>query len=200
MARQRVRAVAAREREVLDAAAGVFHQHGYAAASIQHIADALGMRKGSLYHYIDAKEDLLFGILDAVHADVGVILADVRVLRDLTPLERLDEYVRRQVLFASPRRELMTIYFRDLDQLSPGRREALQRQRREHERFVRDVIARGQQAGEVVDGDPRLLANLVFGTMMWIHRWYRDGRGVEPAEVAEQCRAFVHRGVARRDR
>ena len=52
-----------REREVLDVAARLFHERGYADTSVQDIADELGILKGSLYHYIEVKEDLLFRLL-----------------------------------------------------------------------------------------------------------------------------------------
>src|SRR5680860_816646 len=39
-----------REREIIDAAAEVFHEKGYAGASIQDVADAVGILKGSLYY------------------------------------------------------------------------------------------------------------------------------------------------------
>ena len=44
-----------------------FHEKGYEATSIQDIADAVGILKGSLYYYITSKEDLLFEILEDVH-------------------------------------------------------------------------------------------------------------------------------------
>ena len=56
-----------RRQEILEAAAGVFHAKGYKATSIQDIADAVGILKGSLYYYITSKEDLLFEILEDVH-------------------------------------------------------------------------------------------------------------------------------------
>src|SRR4051812_27611291 len=83
-----------RDQEVLDAAAKVFHTRGYADASVQDIADELGILKGSLYHYIDSKEDLLFRLLDETHDDVQKNLDEVAALPDLTPLERLREYTR----------------------------------------------------------------------------------------------------------
>src|SRR4051812_25001793 len=49
-----------REAEVIDAAVEVFFEKGYSAASIQDVADRVGVLKGSLYYYIDSKEDLLF--------------------------------------------------------------------------------------------------------------------------------------------
>jgi DNA-binding transcriptional regulator YbjK len=53
-----------RSDEILQAAIEIFHQKGYAAASIQDVADTVGVLKGSLYHYIDSKEDLLARIFE----------------------------------------------------------------------------------------------------------------------------------------
>ena len=64
-----VRVTSARLREIYDAAARVFSEKGYDGASIQDVADAVGILKGSLYYYIDTKQDLLFGIIDEVHRD-----------------------------------------------------------------------------------------------------------------------------------
>jgi hypothetical protein len=44
-----------RRQELIDAAARIFHEKGYEAASIQDIADALGILKGSIYYYIDSR-------------------------------------------------------------------------------------------------------------------------------------------------
>ena len=49
----------ARLREVLDVAACLFHEKGYRSTSLTDIANALGMNKASLYHYVRSKEDLV---------------------------------------------------------------------------------------------------------------------------------------------
>jgi AcrR family transcriptional regulator len=51
--------------EILDAAAELFTEHGYANTSTRGIADAVGMRQASLYHHFATKDD----ILDALMAD-----------------------------------------------------------------------------------------------------------------------------------
>lgn len=48
-----------RRGEILDAAAAVFAEKGYYAATIQDIADRLGMRAGSLYYHLESKEEAL---------------------------------------------------------------------------------------------------------------------------------------------
>jgi AcrR family transcriptional regulator len=53
-----------RER-VLTAAERLFHERGYAAVSMQDLAEALGMRKASLYHYApEGKEQLFVDVME----------------------------------------------------------------------------------------------------------------------------------------
>ena len=185
-----------RDQEVLDAAAKVFHTRGYADASVQHIADELGILKGSLYHYIDSKEDLLFRILDETHDEVQAILEEVATMDASAPLIRLREYTRRQVEYTSKNLAKMAIYYHDADQLSEERRRELYRKRRVHEKFVSDLILEAQKRGEAnAELDPKIVANCLFGSMIWVYRWYKPGGKLKPADLADTCAEFVLRGV-----
>jgi AcrR family transcriptional regulator len=50
-------------RRILDEAAALFLERGYAATSLRHIAAAAGMKAGSLYYHFSSKEALLEAIL-----------------------------------------------------------------------------------------------------------------------------------------
>ena len=52
--------------EIIAAAAKVFQTKGYHAATVQDIADAVGILKGSLYHHVKSKEDLLYLIVNGI--------------------------------------------------------------------------------------------------------------------------------------
>lgn len=52
-----------RER-LLDQAAGLFLQHGYAETSLRHIAAAAGMQPASVYYHFASKDDLFIAILE----------------------------------------------------------------------------------------------------------------------------------------
>src|SRR5262250_1258901 len=52
-----------RRDQIFQAAIDLFAAKGYHATSMQDIADALGIQRGSLYHHIESKEDLLFEIM-----------------------------------------------------------------------------------------------------------------------------------------
>jgi AcrR family transcriptional regulator len=43
-----------RQQEIIDGAARVFRAKGYDGTSMDDIADAVGLLKGSLYHYINS--------------------------------------------------------------------------------------------------------------------------------------------------
>lgn len=184
-----------RDREVLKAAEKIFYTRGYAGASVQDIADELGILKGSIYHYIDSKEDLLFQLLTETSNDVEVILEEVQV-EDLPPLDLLREYTRRQVEYTCRNIASVAVYYRDADRLSTKRRREVFDQRRTHERFVTDLITKAQANGEASgDIDPSLAMNALFGSMIWVYRWYRPGGRMKPPEIAGGCADFVLRGV-----
>ena len=153
-----------RDAEVLAAATKVFYEKSYADSSVQDVADELGILKGSLYHYIKTKEDLLDWLVQDVHDDVEEIVAEVQAVPDLDPLDRLALYVRKQVLYNARSLPRITVYHHDADQLSPDRRHALRLRQRASEQVVTDLITEAQARGEVpASGDPKVLAAYLGG-------------------------------------
>lgn len=177
-------------------AARLFHERGYADTSVQDIADELGILKGSLYHYIQVKEDLLFRLLEGLHDDVQAVLEEVAAVEGLTPLQRLSQYVRAQVLFDLENLSRVAVYYNDYERLSPDRQHAIVARRRLHERWVAELIEEAQREG---DADPSLdaplLSNFIHGAVIWTYRWFRPRGRVGRERVADTCAAFVLRGV-----
>ena len=50
--------------DILQAAAQIFREKGYHAASMQDIAEAVELQKGSLYHHVSSKQGILLALLD----------------------------------------------------------------------------------------------------------------------------------------
>jgi AcrR family transcriptional regulator len=184
-----------REREIIDTAAEIFHRQGYADTSVQDVADAVGILKGSLYYYIDSKEDLLFHVLLEVHDDAKGILDDVGAL-DAPPLVRLHEYIRRHIEYNARNLSKIGVYYHDFGLLTADRRDVIVKQRRMYEDFVVSLIVEAQEAGEV-DGslNPRLVANAVFGMVNWIYTWFKPGGGAGPEYLGELYAKLVISGI-----
>ena len=185
-----------RDEEVVAAAAKVFYERGYSSATVQDIADELGILKGSLYHYIKTKEDLLFRLFEQVHKEVEGILEEVLAIEGINPLERISVYVHRIVVHNLNDLQRISIYYHELDRLTEERRKSVIAWRRRHDRFLRDLIQQAQDEG-LADAsvEAGLLANCVFATVIWPYRWFQPGRGDTPESIADTCTAFVTRGV-----
>jgi AcrR family transcriptional regulator len=189
------RKIRRREPEVLETAARIFHERGYADSTIQDVADALGILKGSLYYYIDSKEDLLFRLLEQVHDEVDELLEQI-ISRDALPMERLALYARKLMEYNLRNLVKITVYYHDVDQLSETRRKLIYARRRVHEEFVTELIREAQESGAADPTQPpRLLANSVFGVLIWVYRWYRPRGPFRPEAVVDSVVSFVLGGL-----
>ena len=185
-----------RDAEVLAAAAEVFYERGYADATVQDVARALGILKGSLYHYIETKEDLLYRLLEQVHGEVQQVLDEVAAIKGLSPLERIGLYVRRQVHYNLDNLERISVYYHDIDHLSESRRAEIIAKRRDHNHFISGLVRAAQQRGEVDPTvSPSLTSNCIFGTIIWPYRWYRPDGRIQRDEIADVCARYAIGGL-----
>ena len=188
-----------RDAEVLETAAQVFARRGYAAATVQDVADELGILKGSIYYYIKTKEDLLFRVLSAVHDDVDALLDEVAASDSSGPLDRLGQYIRVQMTYNLRNLVRISVYYNDVDQLSDERRKEILKRRKVHEDFVMGLVLEGQRQGLIDDTrDARLLTYSVFATIIWPYRWFKPRSRMKIEDVVENCVTFALGGLAAR--
>lgn len=182
--------------EVFATAVEIFNERGYAATSVEDVAAAVGILKGSLYYYIDSKEDLLYKIVSEVHEDALNIIDGVSARTDLAARERLALYVRNQARYNAVNVLRVAVYYRDVDQLSEGRLKEIRTRQRKHFRVLVDLIREAQESGQIAtDMDPTLAAHSVLSTMIWPYTWFRPNGKVRPDELAEFCVGFVLAGL-----
>jgi AcrR family transcriptional regulator len=184
-----------REREIIDVAARIFHKQGYADTSVQDVADAVGILKGSLYYYIDSKEDLLFRVLEEVHEDAQSILDQVEAM-DAPPLERLAEYLRKHVAYNTGNLTKVAVYYHDFSLLSAERRKTIIEQRHKFERFVVGLIKEAQEEGTVSEAvDAKLAAYSALGMANWVYTWYSPRGKTSTSELANVIAELIRGGL-----
>lgn len=184
-----------RERAITAAAAEVFHRRGYADTSVQDVADAVGILKGSLYYYIDSKDDLLFRVLSEVHEDARSIVDEVDAL-DAGPLEKLYGYIRRHLEYNAENLAKMAVYYHDFELLEPERRKEIREQRALYERFVTGLIKEGQAEGEIDTSiDAKVASYFIFGALNWIYTWFDPAGRVPPDELGYLAAEMIVKGL-----
>jgi len=184
-----------REREIVDAAAEIFRRRGYAETSVQDVADAVGILKGSLYYYIDSKEDLLYRVLIEVHDDARGIVDEVAQM-DAPPLERLHAYIRRHVEHNTRNLTKIAVFYHDFNLLTEERRTEIVEHRKLYEDFVEGLIREAQKAGEVDKSlDPKISAYFILGGVNWVYTWFRPRGRLGSEELGELYAELSIRGL-----
>ena len=182
--------------EIVDAAGEVFDEKGYAAARIEDIAARVGLLKGSLYYYIDSKEDLLFAIVDGNHSRGIVVIEEGAALESADPPTRLGAFIERWIGILSANPGYAAIAERDLRRLSPERQAIVMDKRARIHGFVRDIVEAGIAEGCFEPGiDPGVTTNNLFDMLNGISQWFHPSRPLTYEELAEHVRRFVLRGL-----
>lgn len=186
-----------RHEQLYEAAGKLFYEKGYAGTSLQDLADAVGLQKGSLYHYIDSKEDLLFGIMQYSHQFFTELVVADGVATG-SPTERLQELLHRHAKFAVENFHTQSVFYHERDRLSPERRQTVLAIRDEYEHLLRALVAEGQRAGEFIDDlDPKLAVFGMLGIINWINSWYRPGGSLSAEAIADAFSAMAVRSISR---
>ena len=184
-----------RRQEVMDVAARIFNDKGYEATSIQEIAEEVGILKGSLYYYIDTKEDLLFGVIqEAYDAALGVI--EELDERDGSALEMIEALVRRHAEVFAATRLQSSVFFREFRALSEERQKTIREAADVYNRFVVAQIRRGQRSGEIKpEINARLAAIGIIGMMNSMAFWYRPDGAATAAQIGKEFSQLVIGGL-----
>jgi AcrR family transcriptional regulator len=174
--------------QLRDAAVRIFAAKGYSAASVQEVADAVGIRKPSVYKHFASKEQLLLAALELGHHHREAVITEIDSL-DAEPIERLREYLRRYVVRSLENAELTAVFSREWSTLSDPNRAADLRRRRTHRHFLRDLVVACQEAGAADPGlDARYAATYLRGAVNAAPEWYHPD-GPDPVEVVARASA-----------
>ena len=182
--------------ELIEVATQVFYEKGYDGASLQDIADRLGMLKGSLYYYIQSKEDLLFEVISAVHKQ-GLAVIRSRAAAPGDPLQRLAHVIVGHVEHTCRNLVATAVFLHELSALPPERRVEVLGSEHAYQGVFRHLIELAQKDGLArADLDPRLAALSVLGSTNWVYRWFRPGGEFSAEQIAAELADMAIRGIA----
>jgi len=168
--------VAQRRQQIIEAAVPLFVLNGFHKTTTRQIAKAAGFSIGSMYEYVNSKEDILYLVCLAIHDEVerGVEKA---LSRQSTGKAALEELVREFFQVCHRMRDQIQLMYQVTKSLpSQWKRRVLENEIR----ITRLVVAALEQIANT-DGtqslsEPvcHLIANniTIFGHMWTFRRWY----------------------------
>ena len=184
-----------REEEILAAAARIFREKGYHGASVRDIAESVGLLKGSLYHYIRSKEELLARLFEGALEDTIQELEKIAA-RDAAPPVRLREMVKAYVGAVTENLDAVSLYLREWRALPAPQLARVRARRRTMRTLFEDVIADGVRAGEFAVVDAKVAALAILGMCNWTYEWYRPRGRLRAPDLADELAERALRSVS----
>ncbi len=182
-------------RSVLDAAARLFADRGYGSTNLQDIADALGMRRPSLYYYFSSKEKLLEALLEEVTYAIERQSTQIADQADLEPEEALRLVIRIHALWLLEHGTEFRVIDRSDSELSDALRDRHQISKRRILDNVTKIIARGVQSSRFRSVDPQVAAFAVIGMCSWTAWWFKPDGRLTADMVADTIAGMAARSV-----
>ncbi len=170
MARPRAATYDDQRAHILAAAAALFAQRGYLAASMNQVAVASGVSKATLYHYFTDKAELLADIARGHVARLEALVSDVQKA-NLPPDEHLRELIARFMKAYAGAQHEHRVLTEDVKFLGESARFAVEDGQRRVVRAYAEAVAAVRPDLLPVLHKP--LAMLLFGMINWTFTWLR---------------------------
>ncbi len=170
--------------EIARAAIQLFDEKGYHATSVQDIADAVGLQKGSLYHYIENKEELLLRIASQ---SINGFNHELEIIRNRkTPArDRLIQAIHHHFNIVTGDIQMTTVLLREAFLLSDEQHGIIKKATDRYLDLWVDIIKEGMDNQEFRSGDARLTALSILGSCNWVYRWYDEHGARTPQQIAD---------------
>jgi AcrR family transcriptional regulator len=182
-----------RAKAILDAAAKVFSEKGYHAASMRDIASEAGSSLAGMYYYYPSKEDMLFSIQSYCFA--ALIQGLNERLEGLEkPEQRLAAFVHNHLEFFTANVRAMRVLSHESESLQGAYSETILEMKREYFHLLGTILSAVMDR-DVSDAELRQTVLSIFGMVNWIYTWYDPQRDGTPAQLGDRMFELIHSGL-----
>lgn len=171
---------------IVEAAADVFREKGYASGSLDDVAAALDIRKATLYYYVASKAKLLEMIFERALTTSRRKIDSLAEISD--PRERLRALIRHQVELVSSDRSHFAVFFDHLSvsDRSDAKSPRLRALEKEYMESFQRVVEYAVAAGVIADVPPKYAVQAIIGMTCWTYKWF-DPRRHSTEAMVDTC-------------
>jgi len=179
-------------RLILDTAARLLRSGGYHQTTLREVAEAVGIRKASLYYHFASKEEIVEAVANDgvrfVHDAVSQALEDTA---DAPPRKRLEAAVAVHLTALHGHGDYTSASIKAFSFGAIPAPESVRRVRRAYEEVWRGLIAEMQAAGVLSpERSAETLRYFLLGALNGSIDWQRPGR-FDAAELAREFTALI---------
>lgn len=171
---------------VLDTAAALFWEKGFAATTTREIAAAVGIQQASLYYHVASKESLLYQLCVS---SMEQLLADVQSAVDphREPIERLRALIRAHLTALLKHQVRHVTMLTELRALSKRHHAEVLALRKRYANLVRSIIEEGQAAARIrTDIPAKYLYLALLNVLNRAVIWFRTDQLLTADQLADE--------------
>ena len=185
-----------KQSEIFAAAVRIFERKGYHAASMQDLADAVGMQKASLYYYISSKEDLLLAVCERGTDALTEQLTELSAA-PLSPTEKLRRAIEAHLLALCEQLELFKVYLREQKFYNGRQKTRVRAEGERHATLLEAILEEGVRAGEFRAINIKMTTYAIIGMCNWLYQWYSPDGPLTPREIANIFSDLIIQGLSK---
>jgi AcrR family transcriptional regulator len=183
-----------RKQGIVETAAALFAERGFNGASVADIAQRGKISKSLIYHYYEAKEDILYDVMIS-HVRALEAAAREAIAGEDRPERKLRELAHRFMALYVGAADRHKVLLNDLGWLPKARRAEIVAVQRGLIDIVQKLLVEIEPGLKRRSGAAFAAAMLFFGQINWTHTWF-DPRGpVSAGALAEMAVDLTLSGV-----
>lgn len=186
MARTQAADYDAKREAITGAAAKLFAEKGFAAASVSDLAERCAVSKSLIYHYYASKEAILFDVMNE-HIDDLLSVIEARADKANDPAKEIHDLTKELLQHYVGAAERQKVLLYELASLPAEHQTEIRSKQRKIIAYVEKLLSAAMP--ELAKDKARLSAKtmLFFGMLNWTHTWFKPKGGVTRDELAEMA-------------
>lgn len=181
-----------RREQILKIASELFSQKSYHDVTVDEIAAAVGVAKGTIYLYFPSKERLYLEILEDSFEAIESLLEKEIAKSDSAPL-KLKKVLRLIFEFYQMNLDVLRILSRDETHLIREHFQFTERWRLRRIKLYEKILERGQREGSFRRINTKLVAIIIFGLVRSVMFFYKIDRSA--SEISDDVFSVISEGI-----
>ncbi len=186
-----------RKEQIIDAAASLFKQKGYASTSMRDLATELGIEAASIYHHIKSKEELLEGICFDM---ANKFISNAKEVNDIyfNAEEKLRMAIQLHIETITQNQNQSAVFLSEWRNLSEPKLTLFKQLRQQYENQFTIILMDGENEDIFDHIDKKFAVLSILSTINFVNEWYNPAGKMNAKQIAEKLSNFIMGGLRKR--
>lgn len=189
-----IRKKASKKGLILQKAAAMFRQRGFAATSMRDLAEVVGIEAASLYNHISSKNEILEAICFEMANHFNTHMDQIEATRQ-SALSALEAVLRFHIKQMVDNYEQVYVSDREWKHLQEPYLSNFQTQRRTYRKRIAHLIDTGIQKKEILPIDSATAVLIMLHAISGIESWHRSKKRISARELEDNMLTILVGGL-----